>query len=345
MHGLRHEDRRIVDDDGRDAGREILLQVLYGVEHFVLHLQRVRAGQREDQQRQAFAAVHVGGGTVVGRADLHTADVADAGRAPLRIGFQDDVGELLRRAQAAERLDVELIRRVAGHRRLVQDAGGDLQVLCAQRREHLARVEVVGGHLVGIEPDAHRVVASAEQLHVAHARQPRQRVLHVQGRVVREIEVVARPVGRVQMHRKQDVRRRLAHLHAQPLHVVRQSRQRVLHPVLRQHLRDIEIRANPEGDRDGEVAVSGGLAAHVDHVLDAVDRLLERRRDRLADHLGGGAGIAGGHLHRRRHDLRILRDRQDHQRAETDQREEHAEHRRQDGAIDEEMGETHRALP
>ena len=147
------------------------------------------------------------------------------------------------------------------------------------------------------------------------------------------------------MHREQDVRRRLAHLHAQALDVVRQARQRVLHPVLREHLRDVEVRADAEGDRDGELAVPGGLAAHVDHVLDAVDLLLERRRDCLADHLGGRAGVARGHLHRRRHDLRILRDRQDHQRAEPDQGEEDADHRRQDGAIDEEVREAHRALP
>ena len=73
------------------------------------------------------------------------------------------------------------------------------------------------------------------------------------------------------MHREQDVRRRLAHLHAQPLHVLRQARQRVLHPVLRQHLRDVQVRADAERDGDGELAVPGGLAAHVDHVLDAVD--------------------------------------------------------------------------
>ena len=49
---------------------------------------------------------------------------------------------------------------------------------------------------------------------------------------------------------------------------------------------------------------------HVEHVLDAVDLLLERRRDGIADDLGRGAGIAGADDDRRRRDLRILRDRQ-----------------------------------
>ena len=272
----------------------------------MLHRQRVRAGLREDQQRQALTAVHEGGRAVIGRADLDVPDVTDAGRPPLRIGLQDNVGELLWSGQPAERLNIELIGRISRHRRLVQDAGGNLHVLRLQRREHFAGVELVSGHLVRIEPDAHRIVARAEQLHVAHAGKPRQRVLYMQCRIVREIEIVARPVGREKMHREQDVRRRLAHLYAQALNIGRQPRQCVLHPVLGEHLRHVEIRADPERYRDGQLAVTGGLAAHIDHVLDAVDLLLQRRRDRLADHLGGRAGVARRHLHRGRHDLRDI---------------------------------------
>ena len=84
-----------------------------------------------------------------------------------------------------------------------------------------------------------------------------------------------------------------------------------------------------ERDGDGELAVAGRLAAHVEHVLDAVDLLLERRRDGAGDGLGGCAGIGRRDLHRRRDDFRILRDRQDRERAETDQRHEDAEHGRE----------------
>ena len=55
---------------------------------------------------------------------------------------------------------------------------------------------------------------------------------------------------------------------------------------------------------------AGRLAVHIEHVLDAVDLLLERRRDGIADDFGGSAGIAGGDDDRRRRDLRILSDRQ-----------------------------------
>jgi hypothetical protein len=144
---------------------------------------------------------------------------------------------------------------------------------------------------------------------------------------------------------EQDVRRRLSHLHAEALDVDRQARQGVLHPVLGQHLRDVEIRADPEGHGDGELAVAGGLAAHVDHVLDAVDLLFERRRDRLADNLGRRAGVARGHLDGGRHDLRILGDRQHDQRAEADERDEQVDHDREDGAVDEAVREAHARAP
>ena len=57
--------------------------------------QRIRARLGEDQQRQAWAAVHEGGRAVIGGADLDAADIAQARHAALRVGFQDDGGELL----------------------------------------------------------------------------------------------------------------------------------------------------------------------------------------------------------------------------------------------------------
>ena len=46
-----------------------------------------------------------------------------------------------------------------------------------------------------------------------------------------------------------------------------------------------------ERDRDREIAVAARLAVHIEHVLDAVYLLLERRRDGAGDGLGGCAGI------------------------------------------------------
>ena len=61
--------------------------------------------------------------------------------------------------------------------------------------------------------------------------------------------------------------------------------------VLHLHLRDIEIGADVEGHRDGEAPVGGRVRRHVEHVLDAVDLLLDRRDHGGGDDLGVGAGI------------------------------------------------------
>src|SRR5262249_56377531 len=98
-----------------------------------------------------------------------------------------DVGELLWCGKSSERLDVDLISFGIRGRRLVQDTGRDLKILCAQRGEHVAGGEIVGRRLVWVEPDAHRIFATALELHVADARQARQHVLDVQGRVVRQV--------------------------------------------------------------------------------------------------------------------------------------------------------------
>src|SRR5262249_28561904 len=65
-----------------------------------------------------------------------------------------------------------------------------------------------------------------------------------------------------------------------------QARQCILHAVLGQHLRDVEVSADLERDGNREVAVPGRLTAHVEHVLDAVDFLFEWRRDGAGDGLG-----------------------------------------------------------
>src|SRR5260370_22094384 len=288
-----------------------------------------------------MAAIHVGRAAVIRGADLAPTIVADAGLASLVVGFDDDVGELLRRGQPAERFEVDLISFVTRGRRLVEDTGRDLKILRGQRREHVAGGEIVGRRLVRVEPDAHRIFATALELHVADARQAREHVLDVQGRVVRQIERVARLVRRVEVNGQQDAGYGLADLHAQALNVLWQAREYVLYPVLRQHLRDVEVGADRERDGYGEIAIPGRLAVHVEHILDAVDLLFERRCDGAGDGLSGCAGIGCRDLHRRRDDFWILGDRKNRERAQTKRRHKDAEHGGEARAIDEEMCQAH----
>ena len=69
----------------------------------------------------------------------------------------------------------------------------------------------------------------------------------------------------------------------------------------------------------------------IQHVLDAVDLLLDGSGDGIGDGLRGGARILRGHHHGRRHHLRIFRDRQRLVGDRADDQEHDRQHHRQDG--------------
>ena len=99
-------------------------------------------------------------------------------------------------------------------RRLAHLAGGDLEILLAQGRHHVAGGHPASGELVGIEPDPHAVVALAEHPDVADARQPREHGLDLDGGVIRQVELVIAPVGRINADRQQNVGRLLLGRHS-----------------------------------------------------------------------------------------------------------------------------------
>ena len=95
---------------------------------------------------------------------------------PSAVGLDDDVGELLRLGQPAERGHRVLEVDARGGGLLADLAGRHLDVLLPQRPDHVAGGHVARGQLVGIEPDPHAVVLLAEDHRVAHALEPRQLV-------------------------------------------------------------------------------------------------------------------------------------------------------------------------
>ena len=119
-------------------------------------------------------------------AELDAADVGEARDLATVAGLHHDLAELLGLEQAAEGVDRVLELDALRHRRLADAAGGHLHVLLAERLQHVAGGHVARGELLGIEPDAHAVVAGAEELGVADAGQTRQRVLHLDGGEVAE---------------------------------------------------------------------------------------------------------------------------------------------------------------
>ena len=87
------------------------------------------------------------------------------------------------------------------------------------------------------------------------------------------------------MNSEEDAGSRLPHLDPEKLDIFRQSWKRILHSILSEHLSDVEVGSDAECHRYGEIPVAARLAAHVDHVLDAIDLLLEWRRDSTRDGL------------------------------------------------------------
>src|SRR5204863_4120316 len=89
----------------------------------------------------------------------------------------------------------------------------------------------------------------------------------------------------------------------------------------------------------------GGLAVEVEHVLDAVDLLLDGSCDRVGHGLRRGAWILRGDHHGRRHHLRIFRDRQGGVGDRADDQEHDRQHHRQNGLIDGKPAEIHDLPP
>ena len=192
---LRDEDGRVIDDVVFESVRERLWQLFIASCTSAAVASAFEPGRWKMPSGIADPLIEIAAAVVVGGAELDPPDVADAHHPAVGAGFDDDVAEGLRVGQPSLRLDVELEGAGPRHRRLIDHAGGDLHVLTPQRRDHVARGQIAQGELFRIEPDAHRVVARAEDGDVADAVDAREHVLHVQGGVVGDVEQVARAVG------------------------------------------------------------------------------------------------------------------------------------------------------
>ena len=123
-------------------------------------------------------------------ADLYPADIAYLRDFTIVAGFDDyffkfcDVGKPALQVDGILKVD-------AGRRRRCPDlAGSDIPALLLQRMYDILGVEAARLEFVGIEPDAHRILAGAEHIDVADARQSRQFILEIDRGVISQIEAV-----------------------------------------------------------------------------------------------------------------------------------------------------------
>src|SRR5581483_1288490 len=103
-------------------------------------------------------------------AKLDPGDIAQTREAAVGVAFQDDVAELLGRGEPTLRLDTELIGAAAvAEGRLADGAGGNLDILGAHGIDDFVNRQVPRSRQIRVDPDSHRVIASAEQARAADA--------------------------------------------------------------------------------------------------------------------------------------------------------------------------------
>ena len=305
--------------------------------------QRVRSRQLEDGERNRGIAIEIGIGRVVDGGELdpsHVLETNHRGRALL----DHDVGELFRIDQPSERAHRQLEGARLCDRRLIEHARGDLHVLPLQGRRHISGGQAEGLQAIGIEPDAHRVVARPERGDGSDAVDAAEHIGDFGLGVVRDEQRVARLVRGIEVHDHHQVGRALGRGDADIAHVRRDARQRDGDPVLNLHLRGIKVGAEIERHVDRETAVPGRVRRDVEHVLDAVDLLLERSSHRCGDDVGARPGILAADPDHRRGDVRKLRDRHSPERHRADDDEDDRNDGGEDRPVDEEVGEAHRRL-
>ena len=195
--------------------------------------------------------------------------------------------------------------------RLGRDAdltGRDLDVLLVERLDHVVRHQPEALHLLRVEPDAHAVGAGTQHLDLRHAGNAGDLVLQVDRRVVGQEQAVIDTGRRDQVGEQQDGGRLLLDRDALGRDLGRQLGQGDRHALVDQGLRRIHVGADLEGHDQRVGAVRRAVGLHVEHVLHAVDLLLDRDADRVGDNGGAGTRVAGGDVDRRRRDVRVLRD-------------------------------------
>jgi hypothetical protein len=176
-----------------DILREALLQPGHLGTHRSRHLDGAGGRVLHDLDAHRRLAVEQAAQRVRAGAEFDARHVLQPQLLAARPAPENDLAEGLGRSQPPGHGQRQLVR-AAGVRLLAHRARGHLQVLRADRVDHVAGDQAARGHAVGVEPDAQAVVAGAPDHHLADTRHAQQRVAHLQLREVRQVQqVVAAP--------------------------------------------------------------------------------------------------------------------------------------------------------
>ena len=218
---LVHEHRRVIGDAELDPWRKGFLQLRHLGAHVFGELQRIRSRLLEDGHGNRAFVVQRGAQAVFAGAEFDASNVAQLNGLTIRTRLDDDLGELFLGHETALGGDLQLHRHFLAHRLIADGARRHLCVLRLDGTHDVARRHIQRRDLVRVQPDAHGIVARAEDLHLTHAGDTGDGVLHIHRRVVPHVDVVVATIGREKVDHHREVGRTLHRGHAQPSHFFR----------------------------------------------------------------------------------------------------------------------------
>jgi len=322
---------------------ELFLQVLHQLLGGVNRGDRVGARQLIHRDNRRRPGVVAADDIIRLRPQLNPRDIPEPDNRAVRVGADNDVAKLLLRLQPALGPDSvgELLPRRHG---LGTDlASGIDGVLRVDRVDNLVDRHAQLGQRVRLDPEPHRILARAENLHLPNARNTRHRIIDVDERIIGEKLGVVGTLGRIEREQRQGVVGGFADRYAEIAHICRQLRLRLQITHLRQNLGGIGDCAHLEIHIERKLAGAGIDRIHVLHVVYAADLLLDRRGNRLFHGQRVSPNISGGQLDFRRSDIRELRDRQAGNGHPTQDHHDDRDHHGHDRTIDKKLG--HARLP
>ena len=297
-------------------------------------LERIGARRQHDRKTGGGIAVVKAGDGIGLRAQLDARDIAQPDHGAAGRGLEDDVAELFRRLQPRLRGDGGID---GGARRgglLADLARRDLDILGADGTGDVGWLQGEIVQLVRVEPDAHGILR-AEHPRIAHAGHPRDRVLHLGGDEVGNVDIGVASGIVIDTDHDDEVGRVLGHHHAQLLHRAGQQRHSCLHLVLHLHLGDVGIGARGKGGGDLHRAVGIGRGREVKQIVQAGELLLDHLGDGVLQGFRVRAGIGGADHHGGRRDGGILLDRQAESGNAAGQHDDHGDDPGKNRAVDE----------
>ena len=359
LDGVGDHGRGVDSDHALHARRELFLQVREHGQALALHVQRVGVGELLNAETDGLATlvakVELEVGVVVFGPHFRMAYVAQqhqtaiggagrvrGGRGSRRSVFQDDVVELVGIGKPADDAHRHGILLAIDAGRLAELTGGYLNVLLLEGVLHIKRGEATRGQLRWIEPDAHGVLALAEDDDSTHTRNALECVADVDVKVVADKGLRQALVGREEARGQNEV---AVGLGDADTGVVDRGGKPALcggNAVLHVDCRNRQVIASLEGDGDGAGAVVGAGGRHVAHAFHTVDRGLQRNGDGRFDSGRVGADVVAGDHHLGRRKLRVQRDRNRRDRHGTGKHDQKRANGGKDGSPDEELN--HEAL-